>query len=230
MTEKETMEIVKKENDFLGIIERLAVNPDVDVAKLEKILEMQERILNKNAETEFNIAMSEMQPKIDILKKTKKAHNSNYTPYDEIERQVKPIYTRYGFSLSFNTQRNGETTIYIGTLSHKSGHSRAAQIELPEDTSGSKNAIQARASTISYAKRYLASMLLNIVTTDEDNDGNSFGTISDEKVKILSDLLKETNTEEKNFVGYFGISKISEIKESDYKQAYSLLMQRKVKK
>jgi len=40
------------------------------------------------------------------------------------------------------------------------------------DTSGSKNGVQAVASSVSYGKRYTAGLLLNITTTGEDDDGN----------------------------------------------------------
>ena len=43
---------------------------------------------------------------------------------------------------------------------------------LPVDTSGSKNGVQAVASSVSYGKRYTAGLLLNITTTGEDDDGN----------------------------------------------------------
>ena len=43
---------------------------------------------------------------------------------------------------------------------------------MPVDTTGSKNGVQAVASSVSYGKRYTAGLLLNITTTGEDDDGN----------------------------------------------------------
>jgi hypothetical protein len=45
-------------------------------------------------------------------------------------------------------------------------------MELPFDNSGSKNTVQAIGSSVSYGKRYVLCMLLNISTGGEDNDGN----------------------------------------------------------
>lgn len=57
-------------------------------------------------------------------------------------------------------------------LSHRAGHREVTSIVLPVDTSGSKNGVQAVASSVSYGKRYTAGLLLNITTTGEDDDGN----------------------------------------------------------
>lgn len=219
-------DIVKIENQYTSIIEKMATNPDVDVVKLEKMLDMQERIMAKQAEIDFNIAMTEMQPNIPIIKHTKKAHNSSYAPYDEIERTIKPVYTKHGFSIRFNQKSESEFTTYTCILSHKNGHSVSADIRLPNDTSGGKNAIQSVASTVSYAKRYLVSMLLNIATTNEDNDGNSFATVTDEQSKALENLAEQVGMNIENFVGYFEASSISDIKQSDYRKAYAILMKK----
>ncbi|WP_122221652.1 phosphoadenosine phosphosulfate reductase family protein [Pseudomonas syringae group genomosp. 3] len=48
----------------------------------------------------------------------------------------------------------------------------ATSIVLPVDATGSKNGVQAVASSVSYGKRYTAGLLLNITTTGEDDDGN----------------------------------------------------------
>jgi hypothetical protein len=46
---------------------------------------------------------------------------------------------------------------------------------LPLDTSGSKNNVQAVGSSTSYGKRYTATLLLNIRTKGEDDDGHAGG-------------------------------------------------------
>jgi len=48
---------------------------------------------------------------------------------------------------------------------------------LPLDNSGSKNAVQAVGSSVSYGKRYVMAALLNITTRGEDDDGNAAAPI-----------------------------------------------------
>ena len=58
-----------------------------------------------------------------------------------------------------------------GVLMHRAGHSMRTSMTLPFDTSGSKNAVQAIGSSVSYGKRYVISAMLNIATRKEDDNG-----------------------------------------------------------
>ncbi|MNO71030.1 ERF superfamily protein [compost metagenome] len=60
-----------------------------------------------------------------------------------------------------------------GILMHRAGHREQTTMLLPLDTSGSKNAVQALGSSVSYGKRYVLCALLNITTRGEDDDGNA---------------------------------------------------------
>jgi len=78
---------------MLAVIEKFASSPDVDVLKLEKMLEMQERVLAKQAEIDFNVAMAELQPNMKPVKKLSKGHNSAYAKYEDIDKEIRPLYT-----------------------------------------------------------------------------------------------------------------------------------------
>ena len=49
---------------ILALIEKMSINPDVDPSKVEKLLDMQERIYRINAERAFNDAMVKCQQEI----------------------------------------------------------------------------------------------------------------------------------------------------------------------
>lgn len=202
-----------QQNNMIAMLERVATNPDVDVSKLEKMLEMQERIMAKQAEIDFNQAMSRLQPKIPQIKKDARAHNSDYARYETIEKAVRPLYTAEGFSVSFNSKSDGGETTYYGTLSHASGHSRTAEITLPDDKGGSKNGLQARASSSSYAKRYLLCMLMNIVTTDEDDDAQSaqVKTLTEEQSIRLQEMMDYDSKRIAAFKKHYGIEVVDDL-------------------
>jgi len=213
-------------NGFLAVIERAAFNPDVDVDKMQRLLDMQERILNKNAEIAFNQAMARLQPNLPTIHKATKGHNTKYAKYEDIDKQLRPYYTSEGFSISFTSKKNESgTETYYGTLSHQEGHSRTAEIDLPADNSGGKNAIQAKGSTISYAKRYLLTMLLNVITTDEDDDGYKGGTtfITEGEVKVLDDMIKKSGANKEKFLEHIGIKSLEELPENKFKEAETAL-------
>lgn len=168
--------ISQETSNILALIERVATNPEADIDKLERLLDMQERVLKRNAEQSFNAAMAEMQSDLPVIAKNgaikvKDEVRSKYARYEDIMSTVKPILQRYGFAVTFRTKTGDGAVKVTGVLLHRDGHREETDMELPMDNSGSKNTVQAIGSSTSYGKRYVLCSLLNIATGDEDDDG-----------------------------------------------------------
>lgn len=217
-TKEETQIVAQGQSNILAVITDAAVNPDVDVEKMQALLDMQERIMNKQAEIEYNEAMARLQPKLPEIKKTVQGHNCKYAKYEHVDREIRPLYTAEGFSLSFTSKYKDGSETYYGTLSHVGGHNNTAEMILPPDDSGKKNAIQSKGSTISYAKRYLVGMLLNIVTVDEDDDGAAYNLepITEEQFAFLQGLIDETETDIVEFCKWAKIDALVDATTKDY--------------
>ena len=90
---------------LLQVIARAASDPAVDIDKMERLLAMQERVMERNAETSFNEAMRAAQG--DMRQVATDANNpqtrSRYATYAAIAAALRPIYTRHGFSISYGT-------------------------------------------------------------------------------------------------------------------------------
>jgi len=125
-------------------------------------------------------AQGEM-PKIIKTKKNKQT-DSMYADLGAINEQITPIYTKWGFSLSFTegeAKRNEDVRI-ICHCSHEKGHTREFFTDLPIDNVGikgtpNKTQIHGIASTISYGQRYLIKMIFNLALDEEDDDGQAAG-------------------------------------------------------
>lgn len=176
-----TAESQRVSTDTVLMFERLATNPDVDVAKLERLIAMQERIIAHNAKSEFEAAFAQMQGELPEITEHGEITvdgqvRSKYARYEDIIEVVRPILQRHGFALRFRneTLANGQLKI-VGVLSHRSGHSDEDNFECPPDVSGKKNNIQAMGSTRSYGQRYTTISLLNIVSRGADDDGKKAG-------------------------------------------------------
>lgn len=175
--------LVPSAGDSLVLMfERLARDSAVDVEKLERLIAMQERILAHNAKAAFEAAFSAMQPEIPEIDERGRivvdgSLRSTYAKNEDIQTVLKPILAKHGFSLAFETLWPEKGVEVIGTLSHREGHSRRSMFKAGADTSGSKNAIQALASTVSYGHRYTTIDLLNIVSREPragaDDDATS---------------------------------------------------------
>lgn len=156
---------------IMQVIERAATNPEVDIVKLEKLLDMHERIQGKNAEVAFNSAMAEMQSEIPSIAERGQGHNIKYATLEDIIDVVRPIMNKYGFAVSFEVDNKSNFMTVTGVLMHRAGHSMRTSMTLPFDNSGSKNAVQAIGSSVSYGKRYVICAMLNIATRKEDDNG-----------------------------------------------------------
>jgi hypothetical protein len=208
----------------LALIERMVSDPLVDVDKLERMLSMQERIMGKQAEMEFNQALSRVAEKMPRIVKGKSVSYKEteafkYATYEDIDKAVRPLLIEEGMSLSFSTEiRDGGGIVVIGTLSHRNGHFRTAAIPVPLDTSGGKNNVQGMGSSFAYGKRYTMCMLLNIVTVGEDDDGQG-GPITDEQAAELKAGLKESGLDVKKFLATLKAESVEQIRTRDYLRA-----------
>ncbi|WP_288773812.1 ERF family protein [uncultured Psychrobacter sp.] len=161
-------EVAQQDMSMASRIVELASMPDFDVAKLDKLMDLQEREMNRLAKIAFNKDFTSMQSEITTVTKSKQGHKYKYATLEDIVDIVRPTLEKNGFAVSFgvNTTSN---IIVTCTLMHKEGHSIETTIQLPADETGSKNSVQAIGSSISYAKRYTLSSLLNIATRDDDD-------------------------------------------------------------
>ncbi len=162
--------------NIVGLIERLAANPDFDVTKLQQLIDMQERILASQARTAFTAAFAVMQQDLPVIAERGKTNNGKYAVLEDIIETVRPILARHGFSLSHRTEWPDKGTVKIvGILAHRDGHERTSEFLSSADSSGNKNAIQGLGSAVSYGRRYTTKDLLNIVTREEDDDARRAG-------------------------------------------------------
>lgn len=190
---------------FMQVIERASRDPSVDIDKMERLLQMQERMMNRQAETAFNAALAEMQtelpeiPRHGEIKNKSGGVQSKYAKWEDLNEIIKPILSRHGFALSFRTGNEGARIVVTGILSHAAGHSVSSTMHLPLDTSGSKNEVQGLGSSTSYGKRYVAGALLNLTSRGEDDDGagGKVTSLSDEQKKKFRDAMTAVDNLEK---------------------------------
>lgn len=170
--------VASYERGLLDVIARAASDPTVDMDKMERLLAMQERVQERNAEIAFSEAFAAMQPELPTIKKNGViAHNgkaiSDFAEWSDINKAISPILAKHGFSLSFKPSMDDGKPGVTAILRHASGHKDEATLPLPLDASGAKNAVQAVGSSLTYGKRYAAVLILNITVEGDDDDGSA---------------------------------------------------------
>lgn len=171
-------------SSMMAVIAKAASDPNIDVDKMERLLSMVERMKATEAEGKFNTAMAEAQAEMPRVFRDAQnpSTNSRYTRLESLNDAVVPVTTKYGFAMSFGTADCPTPGNYrvTCTVSHKGGHSRSYQLDLPSDNLGpkglpNKTLVHGAGSSMSYGRRYLTLMIFNISLTNDDDDANRAG-------------------------------------------------------
>lgn len=205
---------------LLAAIVSLAKDPDMDIDKFDRLIAMQERMEDRQAERAFNKAFVEMQGALPTVKRNgsleypidknkpdgEKRLIAKFAKWEDIDREIQPVLAQYGFGLSFKisqrTTEGGGLNV-AAVLRHSGGHTDTGEpMPVPLDTSGGKNNVQAYGSALSYGKRYAAFAAIGIKTEGADDDGKAAGKryISQEQVAELRKLLKQAPRDEGPFL------------------------------
>jgi hypothetical protein len=178
---------------MLDIIDRASRDPGVDVDKLDRLLAMQERVLGRESQVAYDNAMADAQEAMKPIRANLEnpQTKSEYADYAALDRAIRPIYAKHGFSLSFNTGDGapaGEVRV-VCTVAHRGGHREHPHLDMPADGKGARGGdvmtkTHATGAAITYGKRYLLGMIFNLAVT-RDDDGNGASGNGDDDVERL---------------------------------------------
>lgn len=223
----------------LEIITSLAHSKDVDVAKFEALLRMQEHLEERQAkvsfERDFASASLEM-PRVvkDGVKDMGEKGAIPFATYPALDKAVKSVEQKWGFTRSFRSKACTTGILMVCVLSHRDGHSVESERNLPPDPGPGRNALQAIGSSDSYARRYLTLGIWNIVTVGADDDGNKGGTqyMREDQVQHVYDLLTQcsmvTPATRKAFYNWAKVERVEDIQAHQYADVVAML-ERKAK-
>jgi hypothetical protein len=170
------------------------VPPEMLPQVLSAFFDFQLKVSAVNAEKEFNSDFSQALAEMPRVakhgrKEMKEKGVIMYATYEDLDKAIRPIETKYGFSRFF-VLRPGERGLTMElTLTHKGGHTIKSVRPCPPDPGPARNEIQAQGSGESYARRYMTLAIWNIVTVGADDDANSADPISEEQALKLREML-----------------------------------------
>jgi hypothetical protein len=204
---------------------------DLDIEKLRGLFELQKDFMRMQAEQAFHAAMARLQAKLPQINKAGQGKNSKFAKLEDIDVVIRPLLAEEEFSFSFDEESHTDKTVtFAGTISHAMGHSQTKQLTVPIDTAAANRegksirpAIQDAGSTVSYARRYLLKMHLNIIERDEDSDGESRKTITEDQAKDLRAAVQEVGMDVPRFLLYMAVGAMEEILAVDYRKAINAI-------
>lgn len=218
---------------------RIAGDPKIPVARLREIAELRQQIRMQDAEEAFNQSMVECQH--DMRPVEADANNpqthSNYATLYALDKKMRPVYSRHGFALSFDTtdcpvEGHMRVLCYVS----RGLFTRRYQYDVAVDTKGPKGndvmtKTHAGGSAFSYGKRYLELAIFN-VTIGKDDDGNRAGGhdaepyISQVQVDELIELADDGGADKVAFCRLMKVDGIAHIPVSRFEEAKAQLMRK----
>ncbi len=229
-------------SSLLAVIARAIADPATDAAKLQVLLHHQ-REIDREARAEAamlaaHAAMAAVQAEMaPILRDTpNELFGSKYAPLEAIDAIMRPIYTRHGFCLTFGEDANDGPQLRIGCDLIHGSYVKHYSLEAALDLNGpkgtpNKTPLHALGASASYLRRYLTTLIFNVVMRDEDVDGNtSFtdtpGRLTGAQRGELVRLMRETNTREDAFLRHVApaLSSIDQVPPQDFVRLKNALL------
>lgn len=226
---------------LMEIISRAASDPGTDVGKLEKLMDLYERVKGNQAKQEFDQAMALAQEEMGPVRTdaSNTQTKSKYATYAALDRALRPIYSKHGFAISYGTADGAEAghVRVVADVMHRSGHSKTFHIDMPSDGKGAKGGdvmtkTHATGSAFSYGQRYLVKGIFNIVVSDDD-DGNSAGgsgPISADQAATIRGLIERFKVNIESFCNTYKIEAIPDLPAAKYREAVERLNMKGVAK
>lgn len=164
-----------------GDLLRIAVESGADLDRLERLMALQARWEASEALKAYNSAFAAFKDEAvrivrDKLISAGPLNGKRYASLSSVIEAITPALSKHGLSAAWKMTKDEPGWIEVTcTLKHVGGHFETVSMGGPPDAGGAKNAIQARASTVSYLERYTLKAICGVSESDDDDDGSSAG-------------------------------------------------------
>lgn len=165
----------------MTVIERLSSNPNVDIDKIQKLLEMQERWEVNRDKSSLRHAVAEfkknppqvVKSRLASFESSKGVVSYSYADLENITSAIQGGLADHGVTHSWTTAEGTGGISVTCVLKYGMYEEPGVTLTAPPDQSGSKNAIQAKGSTISYLEKYTLLAATGMAAGMPDTDGNT---------------------------------------------------------
>lgn len=219
----------------------IAVSQGADLAKLEKLMDLQERWEKNEARKAYVAAMSAFKanpPEIVKDKHVSFQTSKGKTEYDHssighVVEAITKSLGEHGLSHRWDMEQQDGGRIKVScVMTHVLGHSESTSLLAGADDSGGKNNIQAIGSTITYLQRYTLLAATGLASKDQEEDDDGRGTeqitrIDESQLANLRALIEETKASEAKVCAYFKIDKLTDLNVAALPDAVRLLEDRR---
>lgn len=217
-------------HDYGELLMTMLRDPNITADKMAVVAAQRREMIEHEAKEAYQLhfaAMAaELQPverdgMVELVRDGVSKGRYPFTTYEQMDKALRPLLTDHGFALQFwsSAAETKELVVVHGALIGW-GWQREAVYPVPPDAGPGRNALQARGSAQTYAKRYITDLLCNVVRKGIDNDGRGAADsfIDAKQLKTLTDLIAKTKTVEDSFLRRMvtGADNLADIRARDF--------------
>jgi len=186
----------------------------------------------------FNQSMAECQSDMRHVSPDgyNKQTDSKYATYDKLDKALRPIYTKHGFGLSFDTADcdRDQTVRVVCHVTHTDGHCHDYHIDMPADGKGAKGGAvmtttHATGAAATYGMRYLLKMIFNVAIGEDDSDGNLGDpptVITSIELDNLIQLIEDAGAEKAKICEWAEVGDLRDMSQDKYAKVVQSLTKR----
>jgi hypothetical protein len=209
---------------------QVAVSQGADLAKIEKLMDLQERWEANNARKAYVAAMVRFKESPPTIHKNKHVHfqtksgdrmDYHHATHDEVTNKIAAALAANELSHSWTVRQEGNMVYVKCTITHAMGHSESVELFGAPDNSGLKSPLQAIASTTTFLQRYTLLAITGLSTSelgkaDDDGGGDREPKLNEEQVANMKALLTEVDASIPNFLRWAKVKELGEIQACNY--------------
>lgn len=231
-TEASALALATPVDQITALLQR-ALDRNVPVEAMEKLVSLHERVSDRQARAEFFEARAKFQAEcppiprsasVDYVTKNGGVVKYSYADLDAIVRVVKPILHRHGFAYTWDFEEQAGKLICQFRLTHIGGHSEVSKYTNPISQSEKMSPSQNVGSCATVARRQSMVSGLGLTDTDDDPDGADVcETITDKQEADLVSLIQEVGADGGKFLAWLKVAKLADLPASRYAGAVQAL-------
>lgn len=222
ITVSESPLVLRDDPSITQLIQAFLQKPqsEQNVAVLERMFDLYEKVEARNAEKDFARAFVALQADLPVIvASTIIPNRGKYEKFEDVMQVVGPLLTKHGFTVSFSMDFRENRILETCHLKHVSGHSQSNSFAVRSGRADTDTQADCKAATT--AKRNALLNCLNIVIRqdalmDESDPHNEGGFIPHDKAQYLREQVQEAGFNEEKFFQLAGCSSYDEITDGKY--------------
>lgn len=165
--------------DYHDVIVKLTTVKDLDVAKIKEFMLLQQEFVQAEAKARYSEAMAQAQQEMSVISRdaSNPQTHSRYATLASLDRAIRPLYTKYGLSVSFDEEPSTKDDVaHVVADVNCGAYTKRFHLHMPWTTLGPQGkavttSTHAKMGAVTYARRGLLKMIFNL--SEGDDDGNA---------------------------------------------------------